>query len=177
MLFNIINDRNIVRVSRKKIYWWVLIFITAKFFLLFLFSLYFSITQNYSSHWNTCFVIFPLLFLHPFLETTAPWCVPFFWDSSVVLLQCPQSPYMHPLFGPETLPLRNQAGWSSHFRCSSWVLEEGRTWDWGPCSLQVPYVFYAYICLSDVKTLLIFSMFFQLLKLKMPNLLLCYYSY
>lgn len=77
-LFNIINDRNTILVSRKKIYWWVLIFITAKFFLLVLFSLYFSITQNYGSHWNTCFVIFPFLFLHPFLETTAPWCAPLF---------------------------------------------------------------------------------------------------
>lgn len=80
-------------------------------------------------------------------------------------------------FSPETLSLRNQTGRSSHFRSCSWGLEEGRIWDSGPCSLQVSYVLYDYICSSNVKILLIFSMFFQFLKLRMPNLLLCYYSY
>lgn len=151
-LFNIIRDRNNALVSQKMC-WWILIFMTAKFFLSILFSLqFFSIIHNYSFLWNTCFLIFPFLPLHPCPWNHCSLMCPLYLGFSTCSVAMATIPFHGPAsFCPETSLLRTRAGSDSHLTWRSWDSGGGRTLDLGLCDLQVPYLFCDYICLSSIR--------------------------
>lgn len=96
----------------------------------------------------------PFLPLTPFFWTIAPGYAPFYLgllNYSVAMSTVP----LHS-FCPESSPLRNQAGWQPHLRQRSRDWEGGTPLDLGLSYLQVPYLFYDYMCFLSVKTLLSF---------------------